>query len=80
MQIREDADDNEGAIRYIVGHEIGHSVLWHQPDHGHHDLGPQHCLMPIPINLLSSHPSEFCEILNINQDQGCQFRWRLNPP
>ncbi len=79
-QILRDFDDYESGIRYVVGHEIGHSVLWHQPDTGHHDSGPDFCLMPIPIRTSSPYPSEFCRILNVNQDPGCQFRWRLNPP
>jgi len=79
-QIQRDCDDYGSASRYVVGHEIGHSVLWHQPNNGHHDPGPDFCLMPIPIRTSSPYPSEFCGILNVNQDPGCQFRWRLNPP
>jgi hypothetical protein len=36
--------------------------------------------MPIPMRTISPYPSEFCGILNVNRDPGCQFRWRLNPP
>lgn len=79
-QILRDCDDYESASRYVVGHEIGHSVLWHQSNNGHHDPGPEFCLMPIPMRTISPYPSEFCGILNVNRDPGCQFRWRLNPP
>ena len=79
-QIQRDTDDYRSALRYVIGHEIGHSVLWHQQDNGHHDPGPEFCLMLIPLSTTSPYPSEFCGILNVNQDPGCQFRWRLNPP
>ncbi|MCS3921237.1 putative SprT family Zn-dependent metalloprotease [Candidatus Fervidibacter sacchari] len=63
------------ARRYVIGHEIGHSVLWHQPEGGHHREGTSSCLMRIPANLRAEdYPNEFCD-----QNPGCQIRWRLNP-
>jgi hypothetical protein len=77
VQIREAAQNYEAAVRYVIGHEIGHSVLWHQPDTGHHDWlvnGQQViCLMSIPADFNIS-PSEFCDQVIV-----CQIRWKLNP-
>jgi hypothetical protein len=76
-QIRQAAQNYEAGVRYVIGHEIGHSVLWHQPDTGHHDWlvnGQQViCLMSIPADF-SISPSEFCAQVIV-----CQIRWRLNP-
>lgn len=74
-QIWTDASDVAAARRYVVGHEIGHSVLWHQPNWGHHLQGTDFCLMRIPLDLRAlPYPTEFCV-----QNPGCQSRWKLNP-
>jgi hypothetical protein len=74
VQIEDVAPDDNAGIRYVIGHEIGHSVLWHQPNTGHHPWEANNqqviCLMSVPADFNVS-PSEFC-------DQ-CQGRWRLNP-
>ncbi|MFA0747519.1 MAG: hypothetical protein ACO2PL_14245 [Armatimonadota bacterium] len=77
VQIREAAQNYEAGVRYVIGHEIGHSVLWYQPDTGHHAWlvnGQQViCLMSIPADFNIS-PSEFCAQVIV-----CQTRWKLNP-
>ncbi|MCX7968688.1 MAG: hypothetical protein N3B10_09420 [Armatimonadetes bacterium] len=71
--------------KYVIGHELGHTVLWHQWDGGHHDENnPDHdelCLMwPwVPLHLghytfICFLPTEFC---NTEPNPRCQVRWRL---
>jgi hypothetical protein len=77
FQIQQDAPARTDEARcYVIGHEIGHSVLWHcQPGMGHHGEGTSSCLMRIPLNLgAENYPNEFCV-----RNPGCQTCWKLNP-
>lgn len=62
-------------LTWIVGHELGHTVLWHQPGGGHHEGATTYdCLIWQWVDWRVNPPTEFCA-----QNPGCQTRWKLNP-
>jgi hypothetical protein len=62
-------------LTWVVGHELGHTVLWHQPDRGHHSGATTYdCLIWEYGDWRVNPPTEFCV-----QNPGCQTRWKLNP-
>ena len=62
-------------LTWVVGHELGHTVLWHQPDYGHHSGATTYdCLIWQYGDWRVNPPTEFCV-----QNPGCQTRWKLNP-
>ncbi len=62
-------------LTWIVGHELGHTVLWHQPGGGHHAEGTTYdCLIWQWGDWRANPPTDFCV-----QNPGCQTRWKLNP-
>jgi len=62
---------------FVVGHELGHTVLWDEPAYGHH-FAPttQDCFMFQPTSVF--WPTEFCAQYSVRVE-GCQKRWKLNP-
>ena len=62
-------------LTWVVGHELGHTVLWHQPNGGHHSGATTYdCLIWQWVDWRVNPPTEFCA-----QNPGCQTRWKLNP-
>jgi hypothetical protein len=66
-------------LTWLIGHEIGHTVLWHRDDYGsnghHANATTFDCLMWSRTDAWSrSLPTEFCA-----NNPGCQTRWKLNP-
>jgi hypothetical protein len=58
---------------FVVGHELGHTVLWDKPAYGHHFApSAQDCFMFQPTIVF--WPTEFC-----GANPGCQSLWKLNP-
>jgi len=58
---------------FVVGHELGHTVLWDEPAYGHHFApSAQDCFMFQPTIVF--WPTEFC-----GANPGCQSLWKLNP-
>jgi len=66
-----------------IGHELGHTVLHHRPDGGHHDVeNPQDCLMgPYGGPADPVYPEEFCATLPGTEppQPGCQRLWHFAP-
>jgi len=65
-------------LTWVVGHELGHTVLWHRNDlgdGGHHSDGTTYdCLIWQFVDWRVTPPIEFCA-----NNPGCQTRWKLNP-
>jgi predicted SprT family Zn-dependent metalloprotease len=62
-------------LTWVVGHELGHTVLWHQPNGGHHSGATTYdCLIWQWVDWRVNPPTEFCA-----QNPGYQTRWKLNP-
>lgn len=59
-----------------IGHELGHTVLWHQEgeEHGHHSgQTTQDCLIWRWIEPdREDYPTGFC-----TSNPGCQTRWKV---
>ncbi len=66
---------------WVIGHELGHTVLWHRPDRGHHAVQNfQDCLMgPYAYAPAPTYPQEFCYTLPGTSDPGCQRLWHFTP-
>jgi len=63
------------ALTWIIGHELGHTVLWHQPAYGHHAGNTTFdCLIWQWMDWRANPPTEFCAV-----NPGCQMRWKVNP-
>jgi hypothetical protein len=82
--IQEQAGDRWHQFRNeIIGHELGHTVLWHRPDGGDHEVeNPQDCLMaPEADPDWPVYAKEFCAVMpGTENDPGCQFLWHFTRP
>jgi len=79
-------------LKYTIGHELGHTVLWHQPRKGHHDddltaFGSghdEHCLMWPTVPWWLGHyasicflPRQFCIYTPNLRNPNCKELWKL---
>ncbi|MCS7254951.1 MAG: hypothetical protein RMK18_12555, partial [Armatimonadota bacterium] len=72
-----DPNSTGAGLIYVIGHELGHTVLWDEPAYGHHFRPTtQDCFMFQPTSVF--WPTEFCPQYLVST-KGCQKRWKLNP-
>ncbi len=70
-----DPNSNGAGLIYVIGHELGHTVLWDEPAYGHHFApSTQDCFMFQEEQRVVFWPTEFCGVR-----PGCQRLWKVNP-
>ena len=62
----------------VIGHELGHTVLWDEPDGGHHQIVNSNDCFMSPFLPQPPLPVEFCGV-RAAPLPNCQRLWKLNP-
>ncbi|MEM1552775.1 MAG: hypothetical protein QXH03_08935, partial [Candidatus Bathyarchaeia archaeon] len=62
----------------VIGHELGHTVLWDEPDGGHHPIVNSNDCFMSPVLPWPPLPTEFCGV-QAPPLPNCQQLWKLNP-